>query len=215
MSATGVPHDPTRAVTDEDRKSFQRWLKASKDRRAATSGRKARPGDGGDRPDHARITSGSVAIGKDLWESVPRALAALALHEKGEDDPLTFLAPWVGPFQDVAEFAVELLKSERDSLQRLGVFGLWCEDDGCRQFIRPVAVRLSQAPNSFHMSAVCGRKKCQCVTVIWADDDGVWVRSAPELKGRDHPMLPQRIYNWVQQVQPPRNRPARLIVPQG
>ena len=206
-----MPHDLT-AVTEEDRKSFQRWLRETGRRYTATRGMRERPE--GLRADHARITSGSVAIRKDIEGPVARALAALVLHGKGENDPLAFLSPWVGPFQDVAGFAVALLNNERDSLKLLAVFGLWCEDDGCRQFIRPVAVMLSQAPNSFFISAVCGRRKCQCVTVMWADDDGVWVRSAPELKGRNHPMRPHDIYAWVRQVQPPRNRPAPLIAPQ-
>lgn len=209
MNASGVPDWLTPVtVTREDWKNFQRWIKASKSRYTATRGMREREDL---RSDHARIVSGSVAIGKDLRESVPRALAALVLLEKGEDAPLRLLRLWVGPFQDVADDAVWLLQRERDSLQRLTPFGLWCEDDGCRQFIRPVAMRLKLAPNSFFLSAVCGRKKCQCITVMWADDDGVWVRSADELKGRDHPMKPQELYDWVQANQQRPKRKARLI----
>ncbi len=195
-------------VTDQDRKDFQRWLKVSRSRYTATSGIRDRPQ--GLRSDHARITSGSVDIGNDLRESVPRALAALALCEKRGDDALAFLRPWVGLFQDVAEEAVARLNRERDLLQRLGVFGLWCEDDGCRKFIQPVAVRLTSTPtHSFATSAVC--PNCRCVTVIWADDQGYWVRSAPELKEGDHPMKPYDIYGWLERVRPPRTRQARPI----
>jgi len=107
---------------------------------------------------------------------------------------------------------VPLLKSERDSLRRHVVVGLWCQDDGCRQFIRPVAVMASQPSGSFGTSAVCG--KCQCVTVMWRDDkEGLWVRSAPTLKGRAHPMGPHDIYAWVQAERPRTDRPAPLIAP--
>lgn len=195
-------------VTETDRKSFQRWLKLTLGRYAATRGMRERPE--GLRADHTRLTSGSVALGKELRESVARALAALVLHEKAEDDPMAFLRPWVGPFQNVASDTVVLLEEERDSVQRLVVFGLWCQEEGCRRFIRPVAARLTQ-PGSVGLSEVC--TKCRRVTVMWGDNDGVWVRTAPELRGRNHPMKPFEVHAWVQRAAPRRDRKAPLISP--
>jgi hypothetical protein len=201
-------------VTDEDRKSFRRWLRETESRYAAIRGMRERPEYL--QSDKARRTGGSVAVGRELRESVARALAALVLHEKAEDDPMAFLRPWVGPFQDVARAAVALLESERDSLQHLGVFGLWCEDDDYRRFIRPVAMTLTSTPApNFAMSAVCGRRKCRRVTVMWADEAGVWVGCAPQLKGHNHPMRPHDIYAWVKRQQPPRTHRAQIIAPNG
>ena len=212
MNATDVPHGLTPvAVTESDRKNFQRWLKVSKSLYAATRGMRERPE--GLRSDHARITSGSVATGKDLRESVPRALAALVLLGDAEDNPRPFLVSWVGPFQDVADSVVLLLQRERDSMQRLMPFGLWCENVDCRHFIRPVALRLAQAPYSFFLSAVCARKKCQCVTVLWRDDDGVQVRRANDLKDSRHPMMPKELYDWVETNRQRPKRVAPLILP--
>lgn len=199
--------EPVR-IADVDWNGFRRWLKASKSRYTATGGMRDRPE--GLRPDHARITSDSVAIGKDLRESVARALAALVLQAGNDENPLSLLSAWVGPSQDVANAAIALLERDRDSLRQYVVFGLWCQDDGCVQFIRPVAVRPTQKPNSFATSAVCA--KCKCVTVMWRDDEGLWVRSVPTLKGRAHPMKPQDVFKWVQAERPRANRPARLIV---
>ena len=200
--------DPA-AVTGEDRKSFQKWYMKAEKRYHADKGMRDRPA--GLRRDHSAIVTASVAASKELREYVPHALAALVVQGKAEEDPLAYLRPWVGPIQGVAELAVDRLNNERDLLGSLAVLGLWCEDDGCRRFIRPVAVKLSRAPGSFFKSAVCAT--CESVTVMWADDHGVWVRSAPELKGRNHPMKPQDLHNWVQREQPPTNRGARLITP--
>lgn len=197
-----------RAVTAEDRKSFRRWLRAGKSRYVATHGMRVRPEL---RPDHARITSGSVAIGMDIRESVARALAVLALQAGAEENPRSLLSAWVGRSQDVANLAMALLKSERDSLRRHVVFGLWCQDDGCRRFICPVAVEPRQAPGTFAMSEVCGR--CQCVTVMWRGEEGLWVQSAPTLKGQAHPMKPFFVSAWVRAERPQANRPAPLIEP--
>lgn len=197
-------------VSDQDRLDFQRWLRAIDHRYQATKGMRDRPGDL--RPDHSSIVSGSVAVGKELRESVPLALAALVLHGKGESNPRAFLRPWVGSVDRMAEFAVKRLEQDQSYVQQHGVFGLWCEDDGCRRFIRPVAVRLaSTSGHTFATTAVCA--KCRSVTVIWGDDSGLWVRSAPELRGRDHPMSPFFIHEWVMKEQPPTNREARLIAP--
>ena len=221
MNAAGVPDWLTPVtVTRQDRKDFQRWLKASKSRYTATRGMRERPEDL--HSDHARMTSGSVAIGKDVRESVPLALAALALHEKAEKNPLAFLSQWVGPFQDVAEDAAALLEGKREFVRQHAVFGLWCEADGCREFIRPVAVKRTSTPtSSFATTAVCGNRNCRRVTVIWEDEGGVWVHSTPKLytydhnKGKTihHPMRPSDIYDWVRKERPRRNRPARLICP--
>ena len=196
-------------VTDEDRKNFQKWYKKAQKRYHAGKGMRDRPE--GLRGDHSSIISGSVAASKELHESVPLALAALVLHGKAEDDPLGYLRPWVGSDQRLAELAADGLNNEGDSVRRLAVLGLWCEHDGCNRFIRPIAVKMKSAPHSFFASAVCAT--CQDVTVIWADEGGVWVRSAPDLKKQQHPMRPQDLYNWVQRERPPTNRRARLITP--
>jgi hypothetical protein len=196
-------------VTDEDQKNFQKWYKKAQKRYHAGKGMRDRPE--GLRGDHSSIIRGSVAASKELHESVPLALAALVLHGRAEDDPLGYLRPWVGSDQRLAELAVDGLNNEGDSVRRLAVFGLWCEHDGCHRFIRPVAVKMKSAPHSFFVSAVCAT--CQDVTVIWADEGGVWVRSAPDLKKKQHPMRPQDLYNWVQRERPPTNRRARLITP--
>ena len=205
------PQELKRAeVSDQDRLDFQRWFRATSGRYAATKGMRDRPGDL--RPDHSNIVTGSVAIGKELREYLPLALAALALHDQGESSPLAFLRSWVGSFDDLAELAADLLEQDRSLVQQHGVFGLWCEDDACHRFIRPVAVRLASTPDStFATTAVCA--KCRSVTVIWGDDSGLWVRSAPELRGRNHPMRPHFIFDWVMKEQPPANREALLIAP--
>ena len=103
------------------------------------------------------------------------------------------------------------LKDERDSLGQLAVIGLWCEEDDCRCFIRPVSGRLN-SPDSFTTSAVCAA--CGSVTIIWCDEDrGLCVRSEPRLRGRNHPMEAGDLWRWVQRAQPPTNREARLIAP--
>jgi len=196
-------------VTGEDRRNFQKWYKKAQKRYHAGKGMRDRPE--GLRGDHSSIIRGSVTVGKELRESVPLALAALVVHGKAEDDPLAYLRPWVGSVQGMAELAVDCLHTESDLLRRLAVFGLWCEHDGCHRFIRPVAAKLKGGAGRLFASAVCAT--CQDVTVIWADDGGLWVRSAPKLKGRQHPMRPQDLSNWVQGEQPPTDRRARLIAP--
>ena len=77
------------------------------------------------------------------------ALAALVPHEKAGSDPRSLLRQWVGPDQHlerVVEDAAALLKSNREAVQQHTVFGLWCQDDGCGRFIRPVAVRRASTP---------------------------------------------------------------------
>ena len=196
----------TTPVTNKDWKSFQRWLKVILNRYAATRGMR----------DSSRVrgTSGAVAIGKELRNSVATALAALVLHEKAEGNPETFLRPWVGSVPGVTDLVLQSLAGEHDLLRQHFVFGMWCQDEDCLQFIRPVSMRPKSAPDSVATSAVCGRRKCRCVTVLWVEEGGVWVRNAPALKRRSHPMTPLGIFNWVKRVQPPRTRPAPLIAPQ-
>ena len=193
-------------VTDEDRRNFQKWLRKVEGRYNATRGRRDRPQ--GQRRDHARITSGSVAIGKEIRESVPKALAALVVHGVADEDDLD---AWVGSVHDVAGFTLGFLKKDRDSLGQLAVIGLWCEEDDCRCFIRPVSGRLN-SPDSFMTSAVCAA--CGSVTIIWSEKDrGLCVRSEPRLKRRNHPLEAGDLWAWVQREQPPTNRKARLIAP--
>ena len=197
-------------VTDKDRRNFQKWLKKAASRYRATHGRRDRPK--GKRKDHGPITTGAVEIGNEIREDVPKALAALVVHGGAEDAPVPFLQPWVGSNDDVLEFTLGLLGRDRDSLANLVVYGLWCEHDGCHRFIRPVAVKPSSEPGSFYKSAVCAT--CQSVTVMWlAADDGLCVRTAPELKGRQHPMRPEMLFRWVRKEQPLTNRAAHLIAP--
>ena len=193
-------------VTDEDRRNFQKWLKKAASRYRATHGRRVRPG--GQRRDHASITGGSVAIGKEILESVPKALAALVVHGVADEDDLD---AWVGSVHDVAVITLGFLKKDRDSLGQLAVIGLWCEDDDCRCFIRPVSGRLN-SPDSFTTSAVCAA--CGSVTIIWSEEHrGLCVRYAPRLKRRNHPMEAAILSAWVQREQPPTERDARLIAP--
>ena len=208
------------AVTEEDRRNFQKWLKKAGSRYRATHGRRDRPG--GKRRDHGPITTGAGEIGNEIRKDVPKALAALVVHGGAEDAPVEYLRPWVGSNDDVLGFTLGLLRRDRDSLANLVVYGLWCEHDGCHRFIRPVAVKPSSEPGSFFRSAVCAT--CQDVTVIWADGGGIWVRSAPELKHQEHritgkrqpryhPMEAGDLWRWVQRAQPHTNREARLIAP--
>ena len=203
-------------VTDADRSDFRRWLKESKSRYEANKGKRERPT--GLREDHSKIVTGSGKIGNELREAVPLALAALVLDGKAESDPVGFLSPWVGSHTEIAELAQARLENERDEVQRYAVVGLWCENDGCRRgdgrrrFIRPVALRRATTPTStFATTAVCA--KCHDVTVIWMDNDGVWVRSVADLREHNHPMHPRDIYDWVARVRPPTDREARFIVP--
>ena len=197
---------PSRVVTREDWENFQRWLRRTEKRRGAAHGMRERPR--GLRSDHSHITSGAVEIGKDLHESVSRALAALVIRVGVEGNAGAFLSAWVGPFQKVTDDARALLRRERGTLQEFTVFGLWCDED-CGRFIRPFSLRLSQAPGAFHLSAVCAR--CRGVTVAWATERAICVRCAPELRGQNHPMSGFDLYEWVRTRRPPETHEAPVI----
>ena len=205
-------------VSDRDREDFQRWLTAEINRYAANQGLKDRPA--GRRPDHGRLTTGAMAIGDERRKDVPLALAALVLHGGGEDDPQSFLTRWVGAHGDIAEDVLLLLENDRAKAERHWVLGLRCQNDACqrsngtRRFIRPVAFRRNLAANpdtSFATTAVCA--KCGRVTALWFDENGAWMRSAPELQKTSHPMHQHEIHAWVTKVRPRTNRRASMIAP--